>query len=379
MKIIFSFCINFFFCYSLYSFEILRDPIFEDYIKNFDKQSDVVNNIYLVKDNNPNAFVIDKSIYFTTGLIEKIEDEDSLKSIFYHELGHVINNHFSSKKLKIKNLKKNKIINNIFSIGVVVISGNPDLGIASNLAIDQSLLGNLSKSSVKYEIEADGYMIDMIEKKNLNTKGLINFLVSMPENKNNYFQSHPKSIDRINNLKKYSKDHNLNNSNLFEWIKSKYSQESNIKEFNSFFRNLNKGISDKKELNNLINPILIDYELYKKGLYTDLSRNFFLDLIELYDNSYIKIEFFNLIIDTNQNQYFQMIEKEKHNTNFQNEYFYYFLIGKYYNKVNNINLSNYYFCQFYQLIKIKEKYNYFCNNYDINEISEIDKSYALFK
>ena len=54
-------------------------------------------------------------------------------------------------------------------------------------------------------------------------------------------------------------------------------------------------------------------------------------------------------------------------------------MGKYYDKINNSNLSNFYFCQFYQLTKTKNKSNYYCMNYDLNNISQIDISYALFK
>ena len=61
------------------------------------------------------------------------------------------------------------------------------------------------------------------------------------------------------------------------------------------------------------------------------------------------------------------------------EYFYYFIYGKYYRKVNNISLSNFYFCQFYRVINYKNKADFFCKKYDIKDIPTLDKSYALFK
>ena len=61
------------------------------------------------------------------------------------------------------------------------------------------------------------------------------------------------------------------------------------------------------------------------------------------------------------------------------EYYYYFIYGKYYNKIGKLNLSNFYFCQFYKSINTKNKADFFCKKYDIKDIPTLDKSYALFK
>ncbi len=54
-------------------------------------------------------------------------------------------------------------------------------------------------------------------------------------------------------------------------------------------------------------------------------------------------------------------------------------MGKYYMKINNHILSNFYFCQFYKTFNFKNKADYFCKKYDIKDIPTLDKSYALFK
>ena len=61
------------------------------------------------------------------------------------------------------------------------------------------------------------------------------------------------------------------------------------------------------------------------------------------------------------------------------EYFYYYIYGKYYNKIENNNLSNFYFCQFYSSINDKNKADFFCKKYDIKNIPTLDKLYAVFK
>ena len=52
---------------------------------------------YLVRDNSANAFVINNNIYFTTGLLKLINNEDTLKAIYLHEYGHIIKKHFYQK------------------------------------------------------------------------------------------------------------------------------------------------------------------------------------------------------------------------------------------------------------------------------------------
>ena len=85
--------------------EIIRDPIAEDYFNNLSNNDDNFQS-YIVFNNKPNAFVIENNIYFTTELIKLIEDEDTLKSIYFHELGHIEHNHYASKKTKMLDANK---------------------------------------------------------------------------------------------------------------------------------------------------------------------------------------------------------------------------------------------------------------------------------
>ena len=51
------------------------------------------------------------------------------------------------------------------------------------------------------------------------------------------------------------------------------------------------------------------------------------------------------------------------------EYFYYYIYGKYYKKINNNNpFITFYFCQFYKLINYQNKADFFCKKYDIKDI-----------
>ena len=129
------------------------------------------------------------------------------------EVANIIKkNHLGSRKIKLENDKSIRKLNNIFSIGLAILSRNPNLGIASSLSLDRNLINNLSKHSVRHEIEADDFMINKIQEFDLNTNGLINFFKLFPDQKNHYFQSHPRTKERVNILNKYSIDEKKNNS-----------------------------------------------------------------------------------------------------------------------------------------------------------------------
>jgi predicted Zn-dependent protease len=364
---------------NLHSYEIIRDPIFEDYFVDISNDLNLSNvDVYLIKSKLSNAFVIDDKIYFTTGLLELINEEDTLKAIYLHEYGHIVRNHFQSKKIKIYQSNNRNAFYSLFSIGLAVIVGNANVGVGSSITLNSSLVNDLNKYSVNFEIEADNFMIDNIKKNKLHTLELITFLSELPETSKNYFRTHPRNKDRINNLRQldYKKSEN---SIKFDWIKSKYFKNSNNNSFNNFFKKLDKGIFDRKESLKNINKELIHYEAFKKGIFIDEWEKDFQNLLNINNNSFLKIEYINYLLENNLSDKYYIIDKLKFDKKLSNEYFYYYIYGKYYNKVKNNKLSNFYFCQYYKAINSKNKADFFCEKYDIKDIPTLDKSYALFK
>ena len=96
-------------------------------------------------------------------------------------------------------------------------------------------------------------------------------------------------------------------------------------------------------------------------------------------NSFLKIEYINYILDNDLDHKYYKIEDYKFDKNIMKEYFYYYIYGKYYNKIGSELLSNFYFCQFYKTINSIDKADFFCEKYNINDIPILDKSYAVFK
>ena len=360
------------------SYEIIRDPITENYLSNILNEDNIENiKINIIKDQDSNAFVINKQIFVHSGLFDDLNTEDSLKSILFHELGHLYNNHYESKYESVLGSQNNASINNIVSLGLAVFSGNPSLGIASSISLNQNLINQLSKNSIKMEIEADNFMFKKINKYKLGTIDLISFLNLKKINEKQFNSSHPSSNDRIIQLEAFSKYENLN-SQEFEWIKSKYSKKSQNITFNNFFINLENGISNIKDIDTDFH-LLAKYETYKMGIPINDPLVLYEELIKYNYNSYLLLEYLNLIIDNDIENKFNLIEESKKNKTLRDELFFNYIYGKYYNKINNYDLANFYFCQFYQLIKLNDKIEYYCKNYNEQNISQIDLSYALFK
>ena len=364
---------------NLYSFEIIRDPIFENYFKEISKKLELNHtNVYLIKNKSANAFVIEDMIYITTGLLDIINYEDTLKAIFLHEYGHIIKNHFESKKIEIQQSNNKYAFYNLFSLSMAVLTANTDIAIGTSITINSNLINEISKHSVNFEIEADNFMIKQIKKNKINTTELISFLSQSSEPANNYFRTHPNNQDRINNLRNLNYKRSTN-SKKFEWIKSKYTNNSNNQYFNNFFKNLKKGIFNQEEELHKINKEIILYEAFKNGIFVENWSSEFHKLIKINSNSFLKIEYINFLLDNNLNNKYYVIEDLKFDKNIMNEYFYYYIYGKYYKKINDSNLSNFYFCQFYKYINFKNKADFFCEKFDIKDIPILDKSYALFK
>ena len=364
---------------NLYSYEIIRDPIFESYFTKISEELKLnKTNVYLIENKSANAFVIKDQIYITTGLFDVIKYEDTIKAIFLHEYGHVIKNHFESKKIKIKQYNNKYAFYNLFAVSLGVLAKNTDIAIGSSISLNTTLINEISKHSVNFEIEADNFMIKQLQKNKIDPTELMSFLNDSNKQSNNYFRTHPNNQDRINNLKELNFK-NSNNSEKFEWIKSKYTKNSNNQSFNFFFKNLEKGIFNQNEQFNKINRGIIQYEAFKKGIFVDNWANKFEKLLKENNNSFLKIEYINYLLDNNLDNKYYIIEDLKFDRDIMNEYFYYYIYGKYYEKINNNNLSSFYFCQFYKVINLKNKADFFCKKYDIKDVPILDKSYALFK
>ena len=242
--------------------------------------------------------------------MELINEEDTLKAIYLHEYGHIIKNHFQSKKISIQQANNKNNFYNLFSIGLAVLSTSANVGIGTSLTLNTRLINEISQHSVKFEIEADNFMISQIKKNKINKMELISFLENIFDQRNNYFKTHPRNEDRINNLKNFNYK-KIKNSIKFDWIKSKYSKNSNNEAFNIYFKNLEKGIFNQNEKLNKIDIELVLYEAFKKGIFIIEWQDKFSALLNINKNSFLKIEYINYLLENNLENEYHTIDKLK--------------------------------------------------------------------
>lgn len=362
---------------NLNAFEIIRDQVFENYLKETLLELTGEENIEfrLVNDVKENAFVIDNNyIFFTKGILKNISNENALISIMLHEYGHIKKNHVFQKKIKADKLKEFSKYNNIFSLLVGLSLSNTEVMFGTSLTINEGLIQDFLKNSVAFENEADDLMIYYLNKNYLYKQPIYDFLDDLSKNNldDSYRRTHPTINDRKEKvLIHIDKGNKSIKSNKFTYLKAKYFMNSENENYNNFFKNIKNGKHVK--IKDTEFDQIFEYELFKIGMSQENAINIYNSVIEIFDNSYVKLEFLNHLID---NDYYDLLSKNinvyKNNENIKNEFYYLYIMGKAYDYFNQENESFFYFCNFYKKNNIIRLTNYYCNKYDRNKINIID-------
>ena len=362
---------------NLNAFEIIRDQVFENYLKKTLLELTGEENIEfrLINDVKENAFVIDNNyIFFTKGILKNISNENALISIMLHEYGHIKKNHVFQKKIKADKLKEFSKYNNIFSLLVGLSLSNTEVMFGTSLTINEGLIQDFLKNSVAFENEADDLMIYYLNKNYLDKQPIYDFLDDLSKNNldDSYRRTHPTINDRKEKvLIHIDKGNKSIKSNKFTYLKAKYFMNSENENYNNFFKNIKNGKHVK--IKDTEFDQIFEYELFKIGMSQENAIDIYNSVIEIFDNSYVKLEFLNHLID---NDYYDLLSKNinvyKNNENIKNEFYYLYIMGKAYDYFNQENESFFYFCNFYKKNNIIRLTNYYCNKYDRNKINIID-------
>ena len=362
---------------NLYAFEIIRDQVFEHYLKEtlFELTGEENIEFRLINDTKENAFVIDNNyIFFTKGIFKNISSENSLISIMLHEYGHIKKNHVFQKKIKAEKLKEFSKYNNIFSLLIGLSLSNTEVMFGTSLTINEGLIQDFLKNSVAFENEADDLMIYYLKKNHLDKQPIYDFLNILSKNNldDSYRRTHPTINDRMEKiLANISEGNRLIKSNKFTYLKAKYFMNSDNENYNIFFKSIKNGkhirIVDKEFKQ------IFQYELFKVGMSQVNAIDIYDAVIDVFDNSYVKLEYLNYLIDNN---YYDLLLRDinvyKNNKDIKKEFYYLYIMGKAYDYFNQENESFFYFCNFYKKINIIRLSNYYCNKYDRNKINIID-------
>ena len=362
---------------NLYSYEIIRDQIFENFLKEsfFSLTENRSINFKLIDDLKENAFVIDDShIFFTKGILDKIKDENALISIMLHEYGHIKKKHVFQKKLKAQELKRYSKYVNMFSLLAGISLKSSEVMFGTSISLNEGLIQKFLINSRKFENEADNIMLEYMNNNKLNSLSTIEFLKHLNENNfnNTYRQTHPSTEERITKIKKnLSENYYEIKSKKFDFIKAKYFNNSKNKIYNSFFKNLKNGKALAIENDEM--TVASYYELFKVGINKLNPIKIFELNINKYNNPYIKLEYLNYLIDNNnKNILLNKLGLYKIDKDVKKEFYFLYIMGKTYDYVGKINESYFYFCNFYKKISNNELSKYYCDKYDKNKIEIID-------
>jgi predicted Zn-dependent protease len=244
----------------------------------------------------------------------------------------------------------------------------------TSLTINEGLIQDFLKNSVAFENEADDLMIHYLNKNDLDKQPIFDFLDDL--SKNNLDDSYRRTHPTINDRKKKVLNHitvgnKLIRNNKFTYLKAKYFMNSENEDYNNFFKNIKNGKYIK--IKDTEFKKIFEYELFKVGMSQKNAIDTYNSIIKTFDNSYVKLEFLNHLID---NDYYELLSKNiniyKNNENIKNEFYYLYIMGKAYDYLNQENESFFYFCNFYKKNNIMRLTDYYCNKYDRNKINLID-------
>jgi len=149
----------------------------------------------IMKDKKVNALVgVDGNIYFTSGLLDKLNNDEELAFVIAHELGHYSHKHHLKAA----------------SRGIALLSVASVISAGQSSAVKNSLNSLINVTGVKYsqdqEKEADLYASTAVKKIYGTNQGGISFFEQI-QKKENYpeflylFSTHPHPKDRIKLLK----------------------------------------------------------------------------------------------------------------------------------------------------------------------------------
>ena len=237
--LIILFCLTLVFSKNIFAIQIY-DYHTENFINKINSEILTVNsydkkiNFRIYKDDFPNAYVTENNIiYLSSGLLTYSPDYVALLGVLAHEIGHIEKYHVPKRKTQIKNLKNLSSYGNLAAVVGSMIIQEPN--ILNAIVVNQTAVNNLFINfSQEQEIEADFYAIKTINKLNLPTDPVKEFLLIL-ENKTGAnlidkelkkFSTHPifeKRYEIIENKSKgdfynFNKDHQKE----FDFIQAKF-------------------------------------------------------------------------------------------------------------------------------------------------------------
>ncbi len=189
-------------------FDILDEPDISRYINNLGSEVLEVAgpqffeyHFFVVKSDQFNAFAAPSGlIFFYTGLIKKMKNEDELLGVLAHEIGHAVSRHISSRMAKQGKITAASLVLALASLAL----GNPALTqgmLTGSMAASQTIALSFSRQD---EEQSDRLSVDWMRAMHRNPKAMEGMLQTMrriTRYRSNelpaYLLTHPNPEDRL--------------------------------------------------------------------------------------------------------------------------------------------------------------------------------------
>lgn len=164
-------------------------------------------NIYLVNDNQVNAFVAGgQNVFFTTELLLEFDTPGEVKGVIAHEVGHIAGGHLARAQDAMRGTGALAIASMVLGVGIAAM-GAPDVGMGVMTGGTQVAQRNFLAYSRSQEASADQAAATYLDSIGESAVGLLEVMhqfsgqesLNTP-NQDPFVRSHPMSSDRIGSL-----------------------------------------------------------------------------------------------------------------------------------------------------------------------------------
>jgi predicted Zn-dependent protease len=191
-------------------FQLFRDRVVVNYVRKLGdslvaaaEPSPFEFRFYVVEDDQINAFAVPAgAIYVNTGTILATGDVSGLAGVMAHEIGHVTARHVA----QLYNRQRNTGIGaNILAIAIAILTGNPYLANAGQLATGVAATAYTSAYGREAEREADALGIETMIRAGYDPQGMVSVLEALAEEDGGgsalqFLANHPATAERIRNV-----------------------------------------------------------------------------------------------------------------------------------------------------------------------------------
>jgi predicted Zn-dependent protease len=186
-------------------------------------------NIYIISDNQINAFVANgQNVFINTGLLKFSDDINVIAGVLAHEVGHIVGGHLMLQNSEIQNLKTKMILSMLTGIAIAAATGSPEPIIASSVVGQDASINSFLRFSREKESMADQFGMKVMKEVGINPSGLMSLMkyFAQDEKFHNadaapYLLTHPLSKERMRVLDDFA-SHNIFKNGYSQHLKDQY-------------------------------------------------------------------------------------------------------------------------------------------------------------